>query len=189
MSKTESFTASDGTVITYTPATVVPAPPVPPTPVATSWVYHLGVFKWPGDFSYSVSQNYNDTTGVPPAGVADLQIIQRGQGGSWQPYFTGYAFDLKPFTKLTFMVKPMAASSVFQVYFEATGDFPIGKSVDNIAPFCTPPLQIGKWSTCTIPLSAFDSTTKVTGASIMKFDVRDNGPVATTFYLAEVGFQ
>lgn len=189
---TQTFTASDGAVLTYTPAPVAPPVVVVPPPVqpATSWVYHNGVRVWPGDFSYAVNQNYSDTSGNPAVGSTDILIQPTSPGGAWQPYFPGFSFSLKPYTVIKFTVKPTSSGQKFQVYFESSGDLPEGKSVDDVAQYCTPALAPGRWSACTVPLAAFDTpTSKVTGTSIMKFDIRDNSGGTSSFYLSEVGFQ
>lgn len=189
---TQTFTASDGAVLTYTPGPVAPPVVVVPPPVQPSvgWVYHNGKLVWPGNFSYAVVENYNDTSGAPLVGTTDLLIKPTSPGGAWQPYAVNYAFSLKPYSIIQFLIKPTSSGQKFQVYFEATGDVPEGKSVDDISANCVPALAPGRWSACIIPLASFDKAgSPVTGTSIMKFDIRDNSGGTSSFYLSEVGFQ
>jgi hypothetical protein len=179
----QSYTCTDskGNTLsaTYTAAPVV----TPPPSSSTSWVYSAGTFNWAGDWSFSASANYKDTSG---GGIPyDIAIKVTGQYGGWQPYAPNKSFDLTPYSALTFALKPTQPNQQLQVYFMKVGDVPVGTPVNPLQGKYGPAPQVGVWTTYKIPLADFG----VTGITILKFAIQDEtGKASNTFYLTDVGF-
>src|SRR5262249_49010443 len=57
--------------------------PAPQPTAGTYWVYHDGVFNWPGDWSWAGRANYKDTAGLPRSGPYDIAFTLLGQWGGW----------------------------------------------------------------------------------------------------------
>lgn len=157
-----------------------------PTPTSgTSWVYHNGIFNWPGDWSWSGTANYKDTEGRPLSGMYDVAFTLQGQWGGWQPYAPNRSFSLAPYKYLVISIKTTVASQPIHIFFEAANDTPIGTFIDPAASGFGPTPVVGQWTSYKIPLSAFG----VTGATILKFGVQDDsGGANNTFYIDDVGF-
>ena len=175
--------------VTTPPVTTPPVttPPVTTPPVTTSgsvsWVYYNGVFDWPGDFDYAATANYADTSGGPLSGAHDIKIVSSAWGG-WLPYALNWNFNSKPYTKLTFSLKPTASNQTWQVYFVKVGDVPVGIDV-NVSKYGPAPVA-GKWATYTIPLEDLG----VLGTSIYKFAIQDQSGLSNnTWYIDNVGFE
>lgn len=182
--------ANGGTVtvaVTGTPATVV-TPPPPPT---TTWVYYGGKMNWgtnssPNDWSWCGSANYNDASGVPESGAADIQFSLTCANGGWLPYANGKSFDTSNYTSFTFALKPKTANQSWNVYFESVNDTSDGVAVNvpNVD-YCTPAFAVNTWYVCTFPLSVFGLTNK----TILKFAIHDQtGQSNTVWYIDNVGF-
>jgi hypothetical protein len=174
--------------VTSTPPVTTPpvtTPPVTTPPVAsgTSWVYYNGVFDWPGDFTYAATETYADTSGDPLSGPHDIKVVSSAWGG-WLPYALNFSFDARPYTKLTFSLKPTRSDQTWQVYFVKVGDVPVGISL-NVAKYGPAPIA-GHWATYTVPLSDLG----VAGTSIYKFAIQDQtGANGNTWYVDNVGFE
>jgi len=156
----------------------------------TAWVYYDGVFNWGGDYSYSATINYNDTSGGPLTGAHDIAVTLTGAYGAWQPYAGGkvpmWNFVDTGHTYLTFAIKPTVANQTAQIYFTRIGDVAIGIDVDPFSGKYGPPPQAGIWSTYKIPLADLG----VADTSVYKFAIQDQTGVANNvFYLDNVGFQ
>jgi hypothetical protein len=184
------------------PAGQPPAPPPPAVPPAggqTSWIYHNGVFLWPGDWSGAVSSiNYADTVGKP--GAKDIAFRTNGAFGYWLPYAAissathQPSFDTTPYHHLTISIKPTSSSQTYSLgayrysvsngQFE--GDISTGAGVTNVGVFCVPKLTSGSWSVCTIPLASLQAANLST---FYKFIFQDqSGQAGLTTYLDAIGF-
>jgi hypothetical protein len=175
---------STSVVVAAATTTPPPAPTPPPPPASgTSWVYYDGALGWPGDYSYSAVPNYHDTSGGPLSGSYDIKVTSAPWGG-WLPYAQNWSFNSKPYTKLTFALKPTAANQKWHVYFVRVGDVPVGVSVD--ASNYGPKPVAGKWATYTIPLADLG----VLGTSIYKFAIQDQSGLSNNvWYVDNVGFE
>jgi hypothetical protein len=148
----------------------------------TAWVYHEGRFRWPGDYSASAQADYNDRSGAP-AGSRDIKVSVTGKWGLFQPFAPNYDFDTHPYRYLTFAMKPTVPDQVMTVYFELTGDVPVGKAVRLDA--YGPAPRVGEWGTYRIPLADMG----VASLHVYKFAIQDQtGREANVFYLDDVGF-
>lgn len=177
--QTQTFKASDGAVITYTPAVIVTAPPP-----GAAWFYFGGQSSFVQDFSYSVSVNYKDVNGAPLSGSNDIAVKISGQWGGFQPVFaSNYAWPTTGYSKLTFALKPTIAGESFSTYFTGVGDVNLNCGVD-IAKYGPAP-TVGQWGTYTIPLADLC----VSGKAVYKFAIQDKtGKTGQTFYLDNIGF-
>lgn len=169
-----------------------PAPTPSPTPLSTpaakvSWVYHKGVLKWPGDWSWEAKINYKDKDGIPLEGKYDIAVTITSGTGGWQPYINSscqskaLCFDTAPYKYLIFSLKATSAKQTWAAHIESSGDAPDGTVADISA--YGPPLVVGEWGSYKIPLSAFG----MTDAAILKFSIQSqSGP--GVFYVDDVGF-
>lgn len=181
-----STVAAGGTVS----INVVGTAPVvtPPPPPATTWVYYGGKMNWgtnssPNDWSFCGSANYNDTSGAPLSGSADIDFTVTCAFGGWLPYANGRSFDTSAYKTLTLALKPTAAGQTWNVYILSANDTPDGVSVDIPGTYCTTVVNV--WTTCNLPLSAFGLTDK----TILKFAVHDQtGKGSNHWYVDNVGF-
>jgi hypothetical protein len=150
---------------------------------ATFWVYHDGVFAWPGDYSFVAVPDYRDTTGVPLSGKYDVKVTVTSPWGGWQPFATNWVFDTTPYKYLRFALKPTVANQTAQVYFMLVGDKPVGQGVD---PFKYGPAPVaGQWNVYTIPLADIG----VAKTKIYKFAIQDKtGLASNVFYIDDVAF-
>jgi hypothetical protein len=150
---------------------------------AIFYVYHDGLFAWPGDYSFVATPDYRDTSGSPQHGRYDIKVTLSGAWGGWQPYATKWVFDTKPYTYLRFALKPTIANQKAQVYFMLVGDKPVGTAVD---PFKYGPAPVaGRWAVYTIPLADIG----VAKTKIYKFAIQDQtGLNSNTFYVNDVAF-
>ncbi|MDP9064233.1 MAG: carboxypeptidase-like regulatory domain-containing protein, partial [Pseudomonadota bacterium] len=172
------------------PPTPAPAPSPTPTPDAksnstagASWVYYNGVFTWPGDFAFSATANYSDTSGAPLSGPHDIKITITSPYGGWLPYAQNYRFNSTGYNKLTFSLKPTVNNQKWNLYFVKVGDVPVGRSVDPTR--YGPAPVAGKWATYTVPLADLG----VLGTPIYKFAIHDEtGRGHNVWYVDNVGF-
>jgi hypothetical protein len=150
---------------------------------ATFWVYHDGVFAWPGDYSFVAVPDYRDTSGVPLSGKYDVKVTVTSPWGGWQPFATNWVFDTTPYNYLRFALKPTVANQTAQVYFMLVGDKPVGNGVD---PFKYGPAPVaGQWNVYTIPLADIG----VAKMKIYKFAIQDKtGLASNVFYVDDVAF-
>lgn len=162
-------------------------PPVTTPPAAGSaQVYNNGVFSWAGDYSFQVvlPLNYQDTTGGAD-GTYDLKITTLAGGGGWQPFAQGKQFDTRPYTKLTYCVKPTSAGMVIGTGFAAINDVADGNQINiggGAGAAYGPTPTAGVWGCYTIPLTAFGLTNPI----IQKFTVATG--IATTYFVDAVSF-
>ena len=147
------------------------------------WVYHDGVFAWPGDYSYVATPDYRDTSGVPLSGKYDVKVTVTSQWGGWQPFATNWDFDTKPYKYLRFALKPTRPNQTAQVYFMLVGDKPVGKTVDVFK--YGPAPVVGQWNLYTIPLADIG----VSKTNIYIFAIQDQTGLANNiFYVDDVAF-
>lgn len=150
---------------------------------ATFWVYHDGVFRWPGDYSFVAVPDYKDVSGGPQHGKYDIKVTVTSPWGGWQPYAANWKFDTSPYNFLRFSLKPTVANQSAQVYFMRVGDKPVGTGVN---PFKYGPAPVvGQWNVYTIPLADIG----VAHTQIYKFAIQDKTGLATNvFYVDDVAF-
>ncbi len=122
----------------------------------TVWVYYNGVFNWGGDWSFSASQNYKDTSGAPLEGPYDIEVTSQ-QWGGWQPYHNAncqsnvsLCFPTTPYKYIIFSAKPTVAGQKFGVGFMSSGDTPDGPVLSDSSPYCSGGSSpaIGQWESC-----------------------------------------
>jgi hypothetical protein len=148
-----------------------------------SWVYHKGTFYWPGDYSFSAKAFYADRTGQAVSGSNSIKVVLSGPWGGFLPYARNWDFDARPYAYLTFSLKPTLPGQKLQVYFEKTGDIPVGKVIDPLQ--YGPAPVVGQWTTYKIPLSDLG----VSGIHVYKFAIQDQtGRQSNVFYLDDIGF-
>ena len=157
----------------------------PPPTTGTSWVYHDGTFFWPGDWSWSGTANYKDTSGLPTSGSFDVAFHLSGQWGGWLPYAPNRSFSLAPYKYMIISIKTTVANQPIHIFFDAANDTPIGTFIDPVAGGFGAKPVVGQWTLYKIPLSSFG----ISGATILKFGVQDDsGGSGNTFYVDDVGF-
>jgi hypothetical protein len=154
---------------------------------STFWVFHDGVFNWGGDYSFSATTNYKDTSGQPQSGPYDIAVTVVAQWGGFQPYAGNtvplYAFNDSGYKYLVFDLKPTVANQVWFCMFHSVGDVAIGQplKINNYGPAPV----IGKWATYKIPLSDLG----VLNTSVYKFFIQDTtGLSSNLFYVDNVAF-
>jgi hypothetical protein len=200
--QTQTFTATDGAKITYTPAPVatppVTTPPVTTPPPASGIVYgyHNGKI-WAGDYSYALaSLDYADKVGNP--GGLDIAVTSNAFG-AWQPFMCSgagvplagckalWVYSTAGFTKLTFKLKPTQANQIWQVQFVGVGDVALPFSCTvQVTPKYGPAAQVGTWATYTIPLA---DLCVGGGKDVYKFAIQDQtGRANNLWYVNDVGF-
>jgi hypothetical protein len=169
-------------------------PVTPPAPASrVAWVYRNGKLNWGWDLSFAASAVYNDTSGVPLEGPADIKVTYQ-QFGGWQIAIsqgcqvkTSSCFDTAPYNYLIFSAKPTALGLTLKSAILSRGDTADGINLFDLGPYCSggdnPP--VGQWESCKVPLSAYKLTDKV----IFKFSIGDNSRVAPdVIYFDDVGF-
>lgn len=192
----ETFTASDGAKITYTPAPAVANPPPPPPPVVPPVVpgplafavYKDGAFSWQGDYSYPkppLTIDLKDKSGSPPSGTFDIRIMPNGgQWPAWQPFANDpqQSWSTAGLKALVFKLKPTAAGQGYHVLFLYAHDVSTNCPVELAPKYGPAPVQ-GVWASYSIPLSDLC----VAGKDIYKFAVQQYTGSADWF-MADVGF-
>jgi hypothetical protein len=181
--------ASLGTPPVVTPPVVTP-PVVTPPAAGTFWVYHVGKFSWPGDYSFQATANYADTVGKP--GGTCIAVHITGQWGGWQPFAFlpgGAPFDTSPYKYLIFSAKPTVPNQSHGMGFDANNDVADGSPIAFVAGGGVtkygPIPQVGVWGQYKIPLADF----KLGNPSILKFSLTDGtGNPTNLFYVDDVGF-
>jgi hypothetical protein len=158
---------------------------MPSTPAGRPafWVYAHGHFAWPGDYSYAAVPDYRDRSGGAPGGFRDIKVTLTGKWGGWQPFSPHWSFNSRPYSELTFALKPTVAGQRWSCQFVKIHDVPVGISVD-VARYGPAPVA-GRWATYTIPLAALG----VVGQPIYKFAIQDQtGRARNVWYIDNVGF-
>ncbi|HEY2781561.1 MAG TPA: hypothetical protein VGI90_12330 [Steroidobacteraceae bacterium] len=174
------------------PGSAAAAKPTKPA-AKPAWVYQKGRMNWEGDWSFGVDEvDYRDKAAAPIEGPFDIAISGR-QWGGWQPFFSltcqsqhAVCFDTTPYKFLIFSGKGTVAHQIFQVGFMSPGDKPDGPVI-MVSQYCSggSDLEVGKWTSCKIPLSAF----KLIDTKISKFWIQDQTGLTTNkWYLDDVGF-
>jgi hypothetical protein len=166
-----NYTAA-ATIYSYTVSAIDTQGVEGPQTSQTSFdVYANGVYNWAGDFSYSASANYQDTSGNPESGPYDIQITVNSAYGGFQPYAGNVVpqWDLEAgsFKYLSVDLKPTIGGQAWQlsaISRLAPGDVYPWASV-NIANYGPVPRQ-GVWATYKIPLSALSIGTTAFQGSI-----------------------
>jgi hypothetical protein len=155
------------------------------TTTVTSWVYYDGAFDWPGDYSFAASADYHDTSGEPRSGKADIKVSVTSAWGGWAPYPRSPDFNPKPYSTLTFSLKPTVANQKWQIYFEGVGGAALpADCTRNIASYGPAP-KAGVWASYTIPLTALCAA----GGALGKLVIQDQtGLSDNTWYVDNVGF-
>jgi hypothetical protein len=152
-----------GTYSLGTPATTQPTPPATP-PASTgkggATIYQNGVFNWDGTWDFGATQNFQDTTGKPQGGVADVAVTVLTPWGGFLPYLLA-GFDLTPYKFLTFSAKPTVPNQIIASQFHSAADATDGISVSVAGPGITkygPVPQPGIWANYKVPLADFQLT-------------------------------
>jgi Calx-beta domain len=156
------------------------------------WIYHNGVFSWPGDYSWNATINYKDTAGGPLTGPYDIAVNITGQWGGFQPYafpYGGAPLDIRPYRYLEYCTKPTQPNETHGTGFDADNDVPDGTMIQVVAgPNTTrygPVPAVGVWGCYKIPLADFGLTNPL----ILKFNITDGtGNVPNLFYVDDVAF-
>lgn len=130
-------------------------------------IFHNGVFSWGGDYSWGVTLDYKDTSGIPLQGPYDIAVT--GIGG-FQPFATNYDFDPSPYKYLVFSLKPTLANQQWQSGFYKVGDIATGVIL-NVLNYGPAPV-VGQWTTYKIPLGA-GGYQLTSGTHIYKFMIQD----------------
>ena len=160
---------------------------------ATFVVYADGSFNWPGDYSYSATLNYRDTTGKPAQGKYDLSVSLSAPWGAWQPYGPNWNFDLRPYRFLQFDLKPTIAHQQWNCFALMVGDKNIvdlsGKQVAVDINKYGPSPEPGTWATYKVPLADFMTNQGIELDAMYKFDIHDeSGLPKNVFYVNNVKF-
>lgn len=179
-----------GLTVSNTPPVVTPPVVVGPPAAGVAWVYHNGVFNWPGAYNFNATVSYTDTAGKPPTGTYDIAVTPT-RWGAWQPaafLATGSPFNTSGYKYLIYSVKPTAAGQVFATGFDANNDVADGVPLVIAGPGITkygPVPVVGQWTSYTIPLADFGFTNPL----VLKFTVADGSGSAALFYVTDVGFK
>lgn len=199
--QTPSVTIPAQTLTVVIPAQTVPVlvtavnPPPPPPPSGAFWVYRNGVFAWLGSYDYGGHSNLKDTSGIPMDGPYDVSFTTTQAGGSgWQPYVipSGQSggtlgFNVSPYTKLHFCIKPTVPGDQFGGGFAANNDAPDGTPIQVFAgPNTTkygPVPVVGVWGCYTLPLADY----ALTNPLILKFSI-SSGTFPDQWFMDDVGF-
>lgn len=172
------------------PPVVVPPPVVTPPATDTLWVYRNGVRnpRFDLDVSFVGTANYNDITGVPQGGVADILFTGTQYNAGWQLMISACqtnkaaCLDSTQYKFLVIDLKPTVAGQKWQIGFMSSGDTTDGPVID-ISPY-GPAAVVGKWGTYKIPLSAF----ALTNTTVLKYWVQGNTTGALRWYIDNTGF-
>lgn len=118
-----------------------------------------------GDLDFGgMTSNYNDTTGAPQGGTADILNTVTGAFAGWLPYSgndaTQWNMWLGPYNYLYIDLKPSVANQIWNIYFARVGDILIYNSgggtnvitINASTPYGPAP-QLGVWATYKIPLA------------------------------------
>jgi hypothetical protein len=166
-----------------------------------SWIYHDGVFRWPGDWSGDVvTLNYHNSVGDP--GTEDLSVHVNSPWGFWLPYcpqvgpdIDGYkvpSCDVSSYSGITLQLKATIADQKWSLtifkYNIVNGvlkDDTVVGGVDDLTPYGGA-AKVGEFVTYTVPLSDM----KASGLTTMyKFMLQDQtGKTGQTWYVNAVGF-
>jgi len=122
-------------------------------------VYTNGVYSWAGDYSYSASANYWDSSGNPESGAYDIQVTINSAYGGFQPYSGNvvpqWDLEVGSFGYLSIDLKPTIGRQSWQL--SVISRLPPGDvypwAAVNIGDYGPAPVP-GKWATYKIPLSA-----------------------------------
>jgi hypothetical protein len=181
---------SDGTSSAPSPASAAVEQTGGTGPSTSPNVYVNGVFYWEGDFSFSGTVSYADTTGDPQGdsagpGPYDVMWTSSGAGGGWQPYTPAENFDLTPYKYLQLDLKPTTANKTWTVYFEKVGDVTVGAQAtlpsDSNGTYGPTPV-VGEWATYKIPLQNMNVGALTANPVILKFAVGDGAPTETNVW-------
>jgi hypothetical protein len=131
----------------------------PQTAETTFDVYANGVYSWAGDYSYSASANYQDTSGNPESGPYDIQVTVNSAYGGFQPYAGNVVpqWDLEAgsFGYISVDLKPTISGQKWTL--SAISRLPPGDvypwAAVNVTDYGPAP-QPGVWATYKVPLSA-----------------------------------
>ena len=121
--------------------------------------YRHGQSNWgKSDYSYEITENYEDTSGGPEGGPYDISLEYPAGGGGFQPYATApqtptYDLELGAFRYFTIDVKFTDTAHPF--FISHISRLPPGDvypyAAANLTSYGTP--VVGKWVTFKIPLS------------------------------------
>jgi hypothetical protein len=194
LAATPSFVQAVATLL----ALPVPAPtPVPVTgsgPSGTvAYVYTAGKLQWGGDWSFSATPNYSDSTILAPDGTPSLRVTLTGQWGGWQPYINALCqanvaecFVTNPYKYLCFQLNPNVANQTLGGAILSANDTPDGVSQQNFGAYGSANPPINKWTWFKIPLSVYN----LSNLTILKFSISDQTTLGAGHYfnLANVCF-
>lgn len=157
----------------------------------TSWVYYNGAMspKWPYDYSWGgVVADYNDTSGVPLSGSADIKVTAPAWSG-WQPASLNWSFDITGCNYLTFALKPTRANTIWYSAFLYVGDIPTGivLNISDRGIYGPANPTVGAWNVYKIPLKDYFPN-GVVPSTIYKFFLQEGSGVTNTWYIDNIGF-
>jgi hypothetical protein len=179
-----------------------------------AWVYHNGVFTWPGDFTGTgTALDYQDNTGSPLSGPYDILFTATSQWAEWLPFSQNWDLYIGGCNYLTFAIKPKVTSASWQTYFMMVGDVMEAKNSDGTTSSTNylmigsgPNTSMNSQTHATTSISSYGPSSPVTGAwnvykiplsvyfngevpaSIYKFAIQDESGSTDSWYIDEVGF-
>lgn len=165
-------------------------------------VYQNGQMNWLGDYSFGVSVNYNDTTGVPQGGTADIACTITTPYGGFLPVsgnlYTQWNMWVGACNYLQMDIKPTQNGQRLQLYCVRVGDVNIynssGQSYNSDFANYGPPLTNGVWGTYRFPLPNILTDYGPSGTfgpavqyAVYKFAVQDQtGNAGVVFYVDNI---
>lgn len=111
------------------------------------------------DYSYDISESWQDTSGDPLEGGDDVELIYSAAGGGFQPYANvplAPLWDLEIGAFRYFTVDVRVTDTSHPIFISHISRLPPGDvypyAQASLFSYCTP--IVGQWVTCKIPLSA-----------------------------------
>lgn len=166
-------------------------------------IYQNGTYNWGGDFTPpNTTVNYNDTTGGPQGGTADIAVAFTAAGGSFVPYTgnlaTQYNLWAGAFAFLSLDLRPSIVGQSWRMFAQRYSNVSLYDnigSVYTIDPTTYGPAPVnGAWATYKIPLSALLSDFSPSGTlgpvqqfAMFEFDIVDNtGNSSGTWFIDNI---
>ena len=149
------------------------------------------------DYSYDITENWQDTSGDPLSGSHDVSLTYPAGGGGFQPYADlplapVYDLEIGAFNYFTVDVK--ATDTTHAIFVSLISRLPPGDvypyAQANLFSYCTP--VVGQWVTCKIPLPAMtmgftDFTGSISGTTLTVTSVQSGVGVDAGAYVSGPG--